>query len=110
MTRITRIKPIYTAIARPGAGKTEALLTKLPPLLHEGKRVILALPTLVLSNDITERASHMGIPVRTIDQRTEELVIPELKLAFGKSVNRSLFVLKRLFGVCRTPCCMAGCS
>ncbi|AEB58090.1 helix-turn-helix domain-containing protein [Ectopseudomonas mendocina] len=101
MTRITRIKPIYTAIARPGAGKTEALLTKLPPLLHEGKRVILALPTLVLSNDITERASHMGIPVRTIDQRTEELVIPELKLALRE--KRESFIICTQEAIRRVP-------
>jgi len=81
MTNVTRIKPIHTAIAHPGAGKTEALLTKLPSLIAEGKRIVLALPTLVLSDAITERASAMGTSFRTIDHRNGELVASELMAA-----------------------------
>ncbi|MWV12639.1 hypothetical protein F3I62_11095 [Pseudomonas sp. R-28-1W-6] len=81
MTNVTRIKPIHTAIAQPGAGKTEALLTQIPFLVAEGKRIVLALPTIVLSDAITKRASAMGITPRTIDHRSGELVAPELTAA-----------------------------
>lgn len=36
MSCITHIKPIYTAIAAPGAGKTEALLSSLPAIQKKG--------------------------------------------------------------------------
>lgn len=91
MSSIIRIKPIFTAIARPGAGKTEALLAKLPALINAGKRIVLALPTLVLSDDITQRASQMGIPFRTIDHRTGELVVPELETALRE--KRESFII-----------------
>lgn len=78
MTYVTRFKPIHTATAQPGAGKTEALLTQIPSLFAEGKRIVLALPTLVLSDAITERASALGIAFRTIDHRSGEPVAPEL--------------------------------
>jgi len=81
MTCIERIKPIYTAIAAPGSGKTEALLSKIPDLISAGKRVILALPTLVLSDDIARRASEAGIAHRTIDRRCGEVVVPTLEKA-----------------------------
>ncbi|VVP73483.1 hypothetical protein PS922_01078 [Pseudomonas fluorescens] len=81
MTCMTRIKPIYTAIAAPGAGKTEALLSSLPTILKAGRRVVLALPTLVLIDHIAQRASSVGIPFRIVDNRGGELVAPELESA-----------------------------
>lgn len=91
MPNITRIKPIYTAIARPGAGKTETMLAKLPALIAAGKHVVLVLPTLVLSDDIAQRASQIGIPFRTIDHRTGELVVPELETAL-RNKQESLLI------------------
>ena len=81
MNCITRIKPIYTAIAAPGAGKTGALLSNLPTIQKTGRRVVLALPTLVLIDHIAERASQVGIPFRIVDHRNGELVAPELETA-----------------------------
>lgn len=69
MNCITRIKPIYTAIAAPGAGKTEALLSTLPDIQKTGRLVVLALPTLVLIDHIAERASQAGIPFRIVDHQ-----------------------------------------
>lgn len=81
MSCITHIKPIYTAIAAPGAGKTEALLNSLPALQEAGRRVVLALPTLVLIDHIAQRASSIDIPFRIVDSRGGELVAPELESA-----------------------------
>lgn len=81
MNCITRIKPIYTAIAAPGAGKTEALLSILPDIQKTGRLVVLALPTLVLIDHIAERASQAGIPFRIVDHRNGEVVAPELETA-----------------------------
>jgi hypothetical protein len=81
MSRIERLKPIYTAIAAPGAGKTEALLSKLPALINAGKRLVLALPTLVLSDEIADRASRKGITCQPIDHRSGEVVVSSLEKA-----------------------------
>lgn len=81
MFSITHIKPIYTAIAAPGAGKTEALLSNLPAIQKAGKLVVLALPTLVLIDHIAERASQATIPFRIVDHRGGELVARELEAA-----------------------------
>lgn len=97
MPNITRIKPINTAIARPGAGKTETLLAKLPALIKAGKHVVLALPTLILSDDITQRASQLGIPFRTIDHRTGELVVPELEAALLQKQDSLLICTQEAF-------------
>jgi len=81
------MKIISTSIAPPGAGKTEALLSKLPALLDAGKRVILALPTLVLSDSIARRASEAGVAYRTIDQRCGEAVVPTLEKALKEETE-----------------------
>jgi len=75
------MKVIHALIAPPGAGKTEAFLTKLPALLEAGKHLILALPTLILSDDIARRAFKAGIAFRTIDQPSGEAVVPTLEKA-----------------------------
>ncbi|AWY43634.1 hypothetical protein DKY63_28415 [Pseudomonas putida] len=87
MSRIERIKPIHTAIAAPGSGKTEALLSKLPSLTSSGKRLVLALPTLVLSDEIIQRASSKGITCRPIDHRDGELVVRSLEKALEEKVD-----------------------
>ncbi|WP_433738544.1 hypothetical protein [Pseudomonas putida] len=87
MNRIERIKPIYTAIAAPGAGKTEALLSKLPALISAGKRLVLALPTLVLSDEIARRATSKGITCCPIDHRSGEVVVSSLENALADKVG-----------------------
>lgn len=87
MNCIERIKPIYTAIAAPGAGKTEALLSKLPALISAGKRLVLALPTLVLSDEIARRATSKGIICRPIDHRSGEVVVGSLEDALADKVG-----------------------
>lgn len=81
MSCITHIKPIYTAIAAPGAGKTEALLSSLPAIQKKGRPVVLALPTHVLIDHVAARASQAGIPFRIVDNRNGERVAPELETA-----------------------------
>ena len=87
MNCITRIKPIYTAIAAPGAGKTEALLSSLPAVQKTGRPVVLAVPTLVLIDHIAERALQAGIPFRIVDNRNGERVAPELEAALQDKCN-----------------------
>jgi len=72
---------IYTAIAAPGSGKTEALLSKLPDFLEEGERVVLALPTLTLCSEIERRAVNARLPCRLIDSRQGEVVVTSLEEA-----------------------------
>jgi hypothetical protein len=81
MTNIVRNKSIHTAIARPGAGKTEALLRNLPAIQETGKRVVLALPTLALIDHIEQRASSAFISCRIVDHRSGERVAPQLEAA-----------------------------
>lgn len=81
MSCISYIKPIYSAIAAPGAGKTETLLSSLPAIQKAGRLVILALPTLALVDHIAERASRASTPFRIMDHRNGELVVPKLEVA-----------------------------
>ncbi|CAI8975359.1 Helicase [Pseudomonas donghuensis] len=91
MTCITRIKTIYIAIAAPGAGKTEALLSRLPAIQGASKRIVLALPTLILIDHVAQRASSAGVPFRTIDNRGGELVASELESALRE--KRDSFII-----------------
>ncbi|WP_079202910.1 DEAD/DEAH box helicase [Pseudomonas sp. CC6-YY-74] len=81
MNTFARNKLIHTAVAAPGAGKTEALIRQLPALLTSGKRFLLALPTLVLSSDVTIRCSAVGLKTRVIDSTTGTRVGLELNAA-----------------------------
>lgn len=91
MSNITRTKTIRTAIARPGAGKTEALLNQLPLFFDAGKRILLALPTLALINDVEKRASATGIHSYVIDHQAGEPVVPKLELALQE--QRESFII-----------------
>ncbi|MDI3394684.1 hypothetical protein QLG10_19810 [Pseudomonas sp. V98_8] len=81
------MKIINTSIAPPGAGKTEALLCKLPGLIEAGMRVILAVPTLILSDEISHRAANAGITSRSIDHRSAGVVITELNMALADKTD-----------------------
>lgn len=87
MNTLARKKLIHTAIARPGAGKTETLLANIPTLIGSGKQVVLALPTLVLADDIANRASSLNVPFRTIHNRDGEPVTPKLESALRETRN-----------------------
>lgn len=87
MTQIERFKPIYTAVAAPGTGKTEALLSKLPALIDAGMHVILAVPTLVLSDEIARRAVDGEITCRSIDQRSVGTVVTNLEKALDDKAD-----------------------
>lgn len=60
-------KTIHTAIAAPGAGKTQTLINKLPEYIKRGEKVILALPTLKLSDDIVKRMHQAGLKPRIVN-------------------------------------------
>jgi hypothetical protein len=81
------MKVIHALISAPGSGKTEAFLTRLPALIEANKHLILALPTLVLSDDIGRRASKAGINFRTIDQRSGEAVVFTLEKTLEEKID-----------------------
>ncbi|SDE24472.1 hypothetical protein SAMN05216185_1224 [Pseudomonas guariconensis] len=75
---------IYTAVAQPGAGKTQKLLDSLIDAYKATGRLdptIIALPTLVLIDDIADRIKNLGVPFTTIDHRMGDLVVPKLEQA-----------------------------
>jgi hypothetical protein len=63
------MKTIYTAIAAPGAGKTKALITQLPDLIRSGEKIVLALPTLNLCDDVVQEMTLSGITPRVINSK-----------------------------------------
>lgn len=87
MTKTYRINNIYTSITAPGAGKTENLLAKLPNLIAAGKRIVLALPTLALIDEIAERARSKGADCTPIDHRAGEIVVPNLERALSDELT-----------------------
>lgn len=75
---------IYTAVAQPGAGKTQKLLDSLIDAFKSTGRLdptIIALPTLVLIDDIARRIKSLGVPFTTIDHRRGDFVVPALEQA-----------------------------
>ncbi|WP_233609198.1 DEAD/DEAH box helicase family protein [Pseudomonas saxonica] len=48
-------KVIHTAISAPGAGKTEAFISQIPALLCAGRSIVVALPTLDLTDSFVSR-------------------------------------------------------
>jgi hypothetical protein len=84
VTQPERFEVIHLAVAAPGSGKTESLIAKLPALISEGNHLILAVPTLVLSDDIAARVASIGLTCRMINQRCEGIVVDELELALAE--------------------------
>lgn len=60
-------KIIYTAIAAPGSGKTQALINQLINYINSGEKVVIALPTRGLSKDILDRMKSCGINPKLIN-------------------------------------------
>lgn len=77
-------RDIYTAVAQPGAGKTQKLIDSVIDAFKTADRLaptIIALPTLVLIDDIARRIRSLGVPLTTIDHRQGDLVVPTLEQA-----------------------------
>lgn len=83
MTSIAPNKVIHTAVSAPGAGKTQAFITKIPALLSAGHSIVLALPTLDLTDSFVSRLPA-GVPYRVINSTTCDHVGSELKAALKK--------------------------
>lgn len=60
-------KFIHTAIAAPGAGKTQAMIEKLPNYIKLGEKVILALPTRRLNGEILSRMKDLDLTPKVIN-------------------------------------------
>lgn len=82
-----RFEVIHVAVGAPGSGKTESLISKLPALISKGNHLILAVPTLALSDDIAARVASIGLACRTINQRCEGIVVDELELALEEKAS-----------------------
>ncbi|EOD8980425.1 DEAD/DEAH box helicase [Pseudomonas aeruginosa] len=60
---------IYTAIAAPGAGKTQALIEQLKNYMTSGEKVVIALPTINLSDDILNNMRKIGINPKVVNSK-----------------------------------------
>ncbi|KAB0772298.1 DEAD/DEAH box helicase family protein [Pseudomonas aeruginosa] len=60
-------KSIYAAIAAPGAGKTQTLINQLKNSVKSGEKVVIALPTLKLNQEIIGRMETAGLKPRVIN-------------------------------------------
>ncbi|MEG0120881.1 MAG: hypothetical protein RR748_22585 [Pseudomonas sp.] len=89
MTSIAPNKVIHTAVSAPGAGKTQALITQIPSLLSAGRSIVLALPTLGLTDSFVSRLPA-GLPYRIINSTTCDHVASELETALRKKANHLL--------------------
>ncbi|MER0562286.1 hypothetical protein AAA518_12210 [Pseudomonas aeruginosa] len=76
-------KIIHTAIAAPGAGKTQAFIDQLAHCINLGEKFVIALPTLILSDDIINRMKAKGITPKVINSKDK----PGLT---AKSINGTL--------------------
>lgn len=100
MTSIAPNKVIHTAVSAPGAGKTQAFITQIPSLLSAGHSIVLALPTLDLTDSFVSRLPA-GVPYRVINSTTCDHVGSELKAALKKkeshliiTTHQSIFAVR----------------
>ncbi|NRH29222.1 hypothetical protein [Pseudomonas sp. MS19] len=75
-------KIIHKAIAAPGAGKTQTLINTLPEYIKRGEKIILALPTLKLSDDIVQRMHQAGLMPKIVN--SEQCAKESVTKALGK--------------------------
>ncbi|WP_448675613.1 hypothetical protein MOQ67_23410 [Pseudomonas sp. LY-1] len=83
MTCFAPNKVIYTAVSAPGAGKTQALINQIPSLLSAGRSIVLALPTLNLTDSFISRLPA-DLSYRVINSTTCDHVGSELESALKK--------------------------
>lgn len=86
MINIAPNKVIHTAVSAPGAGKTRALITQIPSLLSAGRAIVLALPTLDLTDSFVSRLPA-GVPYRVINSTTCDHVGSELMAALKQRTS-----------------------
>ena len=66
-------KYIHTAIAAPGAGKTQAVINKIPDYINYGFNVVMALPTLRLNDDILKTMKKANLAPLIINSDQDEV-------------------------------------
>jgi len=81
-------RKIYAAIGAPGSGKTESVLSQLPRLLDEGKRILIALPTTLLIDEVTERIQALKLSHKVIDYRKHKSVTTKLGIELLQDNNQ----------------------
>ena len=86
MNSVAPNKVIHTAVSAPGAGKTQALISQIPSLLSVGRSIVLALPTLDLTDSFVSRLPA-GLPYCVINSTTCDHVGTELTAVLKKKAN-----------------------
>lgn len=86
MTSIVQNKVIHTAVSAPGAGKTQALISQISSLLSAGRSIVIALPTLILTDSFVSRLPA-GVPHRVINSTTCEHAGSELMTALKRKTS-----------------------
>ncbi|WP_455808035.1 hypothetical protein [Pseudomonas koreensis] len=100
MINIAPNKVIHTAVSAPGAGKTQALIAQIPSLLSAGRSIVLALPTLGLTESFVSRLPA-SLPYRVINSTNCDHVGTELMAALKKkeslviiTTHQSIFAVR----------------
>lgn len=83
-------KVIHTAVSAPGAGKTEAFISQIPTLLSAGRSIVVALPTIALTESFVERLPA-GTDCHVINFTTYDHVGSTLSTAL--KVNESHLII-----------------
>ena len=86
MTSIVQNKVIHTAVSAPGAGKTQALISQISPLLSAGRSIVIALPTLNLTDSFVNRLPA-GMSSCVINSSTCDHVGSELMTALKRKTS-----------------------
>ena len=86
MTSIVQNKVIHTAVSAPGAGKTQALISQISYLLSAGRSIVIALPTLNLTDSFVSRLPS-GISYCVINSSTCDHVGSELMTALKRKTS-----------------------
>lgn len=86
MTSIVQNKVIHTAVSAPGAGKTQALISQISSLLSAGRSIVIALPTLNLTDSFVGRLPA-GISSCVINSSTCDHVGSELMTALRRKTS-----------------------
>lgn len=99
MINVAPNKVIHTAVSAPGAGKTQALIVQIPPLLSAGRSIVLALPTLGLTDSFVSRLPA-DLPYRVINSNTCDHVGSELVAALkNRATHLIITTHKSIFAV-----------
>ena len=86
MISVAPNKVIHTAVSAPGAGKTQALISQISHLLSAGRSIVIALPTLNLTDSFVSRLPS-GISCCVINRSTCDHVGSELMTALKRKTS-----------------------